>query len=228
MTDTESSSDESIEPQSPNETKVKVLDEDELYDYVVKEQETLKVNNKPVMKVHKPVKKLTKQEKKEIDDYNSSFGVAPQYEKKKKPKGRPKKPLEEKLAKQVITKEKIIYMVQNDKGEYEKAKNPKITSRELKKMELQKEKEKKEIELGKTLQTRKNGKIDNRSAKTRTPAQIEATKRMLEANKKRREEKNTYKKEAQKQVIKDSVREVVNEPFYQPQKPPDPYANLKF
>jgi hypothetical protein len=228
MTDTESSSDESIEPQSPNETKVKVLDEDELYDYVVKEQETLKVNNKPVMKVHKPVKKLTKQEKKEIDDYNSSFGVAPQYEKKKKPKGRPKKPLEEKLAKQVITKEKIIYMVQNDKGEYEKAKNPKITARELKKMELQKEKEKKEIELGKTLQTRKNGKLDNRSVKTRTPAQIEATKRMVEANKKRREEKSKYKKEADKQVIKDSVREVVNEPFYQPQKAPDPYSNLKF
>lgn len=212
MSDTESSSDESIEPQSPQQTKVKVLDEDEDYDYVVQEKEILKVNNKPVIKVHKPKKK----EKKE--------------EVIKKPKGRPKKPLEEKLAKQIITKEKIIYMVQNDKGEYEKVKNPKITARELKKMELQKEKERKEIELGKTLQTRKNGKIDNRSAKTRTPAQIEATKRMLEANKKRREEKKNYKKEADKQVIKDSVREVVNEPFYQPppQKPVDPYANLKF
>ena len=226
MSDTESSSDESIEPQSP--TKVKVLDDEEKYDYVVQEKETLKVNNKPVMKVHKPAKKLTKKEMKEIDDYNSSYGVEPQYEKPKKPKGRPKKPLEEKLAKQIITKEKVIYMVQNDKGEYEKVKNPKITARELKKMELQKEKEKKEIELGKTLQTRKNGKIDNRSAKQRTPAQIEATKRMLEANKKRREEKNKYKKEEHKQVIKDSVREVVNEPFYQPPKPADPYSNLKF
>lgn len=219
MSDSESSSDESIEPQSPKQTKVKVLDEEELYDYVVQEEETLKVNDKQVMKVHKPSKKIKKNKIKEVEVEEI---------KPKKPKGRPKKPIEEKLAKQVITKEKIIYMVQNDKGEYEKAKNPKITSRELKKMELQKEKEKKEIELGKTLQTRKNGKIDNRSAKTRTPAQIEATKRMLEANKKRREEKNTYKKEAQKQVIKDSVREVVNEPFYQPQKPPDPYANLKF
>ena len=236
MSDTESSSDESIEPQSPKQTKVKVLDEDELYDYVVKEEETLKVNDKEVMKVYKNKnknknKKLTKKEKKEIDDYNSSYGVAPQYEneiKQKKPKGRPKKPLEEKLAKQVITKEKIIYMVQNDKGEYEKAKNPKITARELKKMELQKEKEKKEIELGKTLQTRKNGKLDNRSVKTRTPAQIEATKRMLEANKKRREEKGKYKKEENKQIIKDSVREVVNEPFYQPKKPADPYENMRF
>jgi len=224
MSDTESSSDESIEPQSPKQTKVKVLDEDELYDYVVKEEETLKVNDKEVMKVYKNKnKKLTKKEKKEIDDYNSSYGVEPQYkEVKKKPKGRPKKPLEEKLAKQVITKEKIIYMVQNDKGEYEKAKNPKITARELKKIELQKEKEKKEIELGKTLQTRKNGKLDNRSVKTRTPAQIEATKRMLEANKKRREEKGKYKKEENKQIIKDSVREVVNEPFYEPKKKETP------
>jgi len=219
MSDTEnSSSDESIEPQSPQQTKVKVLDQDEEYDYVVQETETLKVNNKPVMKVHKPNKKVKKVKKEE------------EVEITKKPRGRPKKSLEEKLAKQVITKEKVIYMVQNDKGEFEKAKNPKITARELKKMELQKEKERKEIELGKTLQTRKNGKLDNRSVKQRTPAQIEATKRMLEANKKRREEKSKYKKAEEKQVIKDSVREVVNEPFYQPQpaKPVDPYSNLKF
>ena len=111
MSDIESS-DESIEPQSPIQSKVKVLDEDEDYNYIIE----------PI----KP-KKLTNKEKKEIDNYNSSYGVEPQY--KKKPKGRPKKPLEEKLAKQVITKEKVIYMVQNDKGEFEKAKNPKITAR---------------------------------------------------------------------------------------------------
>jgi hypothetical protein len=216
MSDNESSSDESIEPISP--TKVNVLEEE--YDYVVNEEKPKKT------KKTKDKFKLSKEAKKEIDDYNSSYGVEPQY--KKKPKGRPKKPIEEKLAKQVITKEKIIYMVQNDKGEFEKAKNPKITARELKKIELQKEKEKKEIELGKTLQTRKNGKIDNRSAKVRTPAQIEATKKMLEANKKRREEKNTYKKSEHKQIIKDSVREVVNEPFYEPPKPVNPYENLRF
>lgn len=216
MSDNESSSsDETIEPVSP--TKVNVLEEE--YDYVVNEKP--KKTKKTKDKI-----KLSKEEKNEIDDYNSSYGVEPQY--KKKPRGRPKKPVEEKLAKQVITKEKIIYMVQNDKGEFEKAKNPKITARELKKIELQKEKERKEIELGKTLQTRKNGKIDNRSAKVRTPAQIEATKKMLEANKKRREEKNTYKKAEDKQIIKDSVREVVNEPFYEPPKPLNPYKNLIF
>jgi hypothetical protein len=201
MSDNESSSDESIEPQSPNETTVEVIEEED-YDYLVKQK-------------HKEI-------------YKDDSEVKPKKE--KKPKGRPKKPIEEKLAKQVITKEKIIYMVQNDKGEYEKAKNPKLTAKELKKMELEKEKEKKEIELGKRLQTRKNGKIDNRSAKTRTPAQIEATRKLVEANKKRREEKSKYKKEEHKQIVKDSVREVVNEPFYQPKpvKPIDPYENMRF
>ena len=223
MSDNESSSDESIEPISPKETTVEVIEEED-YDYLVKEKK------KEIYKDDKPKKekKLSKKEKKEIDDYNSSYGVEPQY--KKKTKGRPKKPIEEKLAKQVITKEKIIYMVQNEKGEFEKAKNPKLTAKELKKMELEKEKERKEIELGKRLQTRKNGKIDNRSSKPRTPAQIEATRKLVEANKKRREEKNKYKKEETKQIVKDSVREVVNEPFYQPKpvKPIDPYENLIF
>ena len=244
MSDTESS-DESIEPQSPLKSSVNVINEEEQYDYVVEKKKVKK--SKPINipdrdkgnvivlneeTIKKPKKhNLTKAEKEEIDQYNSSYGVAPQYEneiKQKKPKGRPKKPLEEKLAKQVITKEKIIYMVQNEKGEYEKAKNPKLTARELKKMELEKEKERKEIELGKKLQTRKNGKIDNRSAKQRTPAQIEATKKLVEANKKRKEEKNKFQKEEKKQIIKESVREVVNEPFYQPPKPPNPYDNLKF
>lgn len=224
MSDSESS-DESIEPQSPTTVNV-IEEEEEEYEYVV-EQKPKKV------KVKKKKMELTKEEKEEIDEYNSSFGIKPQYKEtvKKKPRGRPKKPLEEKLAKQIITKEKIIYMVQNDKGEYEKAKNPKITNRELKKIELNKQKELKEVELGKTLQTRKNGKIDNRSAKVRTPAQIEATRKLVEANKKRREDKTTHKKEVKKQIIKESVREVVNEPFYQPKspvKPVNPYEGMIF
>lgn len=205
MSDTESS-DESIEPQSP--TTVNVIEE---YDYIVEE---------------KPKKEKVKKKKIEVLE-----NLQEEVIKKAKPRGRPKKPLEEKLAKQIITKEKIIYMVQNDKGDYEKAKNPKITNRELKKIELNKHKEQKEIELGKTLQIRKNGKIDNRSAKVRTPAQIEATRKLVEANKKRREDKTTHKKEVKKQIIKESVREVVNEPFYQPPaivKPINPYEGMIF
>jgi len=150
----------------------------------------------------------------------------------KKKQGRPSKPLEEKLAKQVVVKEKIIYMIQNDKGEFEKAKNPKMTARDLKKIELQKEKEAKEIELGKKLLSKKNGKIDNRSVKQRTPAQIEATRRMVEANKKRRMEKKNQKQQDNKKIVKESVKEsvkeVLQEPFYEPPKPADPYANMVF
>ncbi len=168
----------------------------------------------------------------EPDDEGKTEPVEPIKEVVKKKQGRPSKPLAEKLAKQVVVKEKIIYMVQNDKGEFEKAKNPKMTARDLKKIELQKEKEAKEIELGKKLLAKKNGKIDNRSVKQRTPAQIEATKRMVEANKKRREEKKNQKQQDNKKIVKESVKEsvkeVLQEPFYEPPKPVDPYANMIF
>ena len=155
----------------------------------------------------------------------------------KKKMGRPAKSLEEKLAKQVVIKEKIIYMVQNTDGSFEKVKHPKLTVTDVKKANLKKEKEMKEIELGKALQTRKNGKVDNRSANKRTPAQIAATERMIAANKKKREEKNQQKKKETKEIVKEtvkeSVREVVQEPFYKPKevvppKPVDPYADLIF
>jgi len=155
----------------------------------------------------------------------------------KKKMGRPPKPLEEKLAKQVVVKEKIIYMVQNTDGSFEKVKNPKLTVTDVKKANLKKKKEMKEIELGKVLQTRKNGKVDKRSENKRTPAQIAATERMIAANKKKREAKNQQKKKETKEIVKEtvkeSVREVVQEPFYKPKevvtpKPVDPYENLIF
>jgi|TARA_R110001592_G_scaffold95449_4_gene275000 hypothetical protein len=177
----------------------------------------------PISPVSVPIKETKKKKsKKTLDKLHTEIVEKQEIEVKKKPKGRPPKSIEEKLAKQVIVKEKIIYMVQNEKGDYEKAKNPKITVKELKKIELNKHKEQKEIELGKTLQTRKNGKIDNRSAKVRTPAQIEATRKLVESNKKRREEKTEHKEKQDKTIlketVKDSVREVVNEPFYEPKK----------
>lgn len=150
----------------------------------------------------------------------------------KKKQGRPPKSIEEKLAKQVVVKEKIIYMVQNEKGEYEKVKNTKMGVRDLKKIDLQKEKEKKELELGKKLLTKKNGKLDVRSTMKRTPAQIEATRKMVEANKLRRAEKSKATKQQNKEIVKESVKEsvkeVLQEPFYEPAQPKDPYANMIF
>ena len=132
----------------------------------------------------------------------------------KKKKGRPPKPLEEKLAKQVITKEKIIYVIQDSEGNLIKKNPSKLGIRELNKMKREEEAQQKEIELGKKLARLKNGKA--KIPKVRTAAQIAATERMLEANNKRRAgikvANKQEKKEALKEVVKESVKEIIVEP----------------
>ena len=154
--------------------------------------------------------------------------------KKKKPKGRPPKPLEEKLAKQTIVKEKIIYMIPNENGGYDKVKNKQLTARDIKKIEEEKKITEMEKELGKKLLRKSNGKLDKRSIgeKTRTPAQIEATKKMLAANEKRRaaqrELKDLKKENKTKEIVKQSLEEVIYKPSPKPDIKPDPYANIRF
>jgi len=164
-------------------------------------------------------------------------GVKEGVKPKSKKMGRPPKSLEEKLAKRVVVKEKIIYMIQDENGEFQRLNKSKITNKDVKQFDLKKEKEKQELELGKLLITRKNGKVDKRSSQTkRTPAQIEATRKLVELNKKKREDKKAEKKIEKKietkEIVKESVREVVNEPFYKPQpaqaKPANPYEGLRF
>ena len=129
-----------------------------------------------------------------------------------------------------IVKEKVIYMIPDKDGGYKKVKNPELTKRDLVRIEREKELEEKEKELGKRLLAKKNGKLDKRSVggKTRSPAQIEATKKLLEANRIRREAnrklKNHEQSESTKKLVKESVREVVSEPFYEPKhiKNPEP------
>ena len=153
---------------------------------------------------------------------------------KKKPKGRPPKPLEEKLAKQTIIKEKIVYMIPDESGGYKEVKNKQLTARDLKKIEERKKVEEMEKELGKKLLTKKNGKVDRRSIgeKTRTPAQIAATQAMLQANVKRRQaqkELKDMKKEIKtKEVVKEALNEVIYKPSKKPEPKPSPYDNLKF
>ena len=151
-----------------------------------------------------------------------------------KKKGRPFRTEEEKNAKQIITKEKIIYMIPQEDGTYKKTKAP-TSERAMKKIQLQQDLEKKEKTLGKQLLARKNGKVDKRSLGKRSEAQIKATEIMLAKNKIRREmkakEKEQQQKKSLKETVKDSVREVVKEPFYEPKpaKPPEPvnpYAGL--
>ena len=157
----------------------------------------------------------------------------------KKKKGRPAKTehekLEEKLSKKTIIKEKIVYMIPDESGGYKEVKNKQLTARDLKKIEERKKAEQMELELGKKLLRTKSGKVDKRSIgeRTRTPAQIAATKAMLEANVKRRqaqkELKDMKKENKTKEIVKQSLEEVIYKPSKKPEpKPPSPYDNLKF
>ena len=163
----------------------------------------------------------------------------------KKKMGRPRLTEEEKMAKRVIVKEKIIYMVQNSNGDFEKVKKPILSKTELKKAEREKARVDQEVELGKKLAARKNGVVDKRSANKRTPAQIAATQRMVAANKAKKAARDAEKDATTKKLVKTALKEVVSEPvepppvdkpFYEP-KPTaapaapvkeDPYKNMVF
>lgn len=213
----------------------------------------------PVVKTEKKTeKKLTKKEKEEIDEYNESYNVEPQYKKKpkeKKPMSEAKKAAVEKLVennkkraeqrkldkeqgkpvketkpkthtKEVIHKEKIIYMIPDNNGGYKEVKNPpKLTKKDIKRHENELEVQKQEELLGRKLIRKKNGTADKRSSNVkavRTPAQIEASKKLVELNKKRKEDrlkqkelKEKSKMEDMKDEITDTIINVVSKPIQQ-------------
>tara|TARA_R110000803_G_scaffold160071_1_gene224063 strand:- start:512 stop:1243 length:732 start_codon:yes stop_codon:yes gene_type:complete len=136
----------------------------------------------------------------------------------KKKIGRPPKSLEEKLAKQIITKEKIIYVIQDEDGNLIKKDPKKISMKEMKKIKAEEEAQKKEIELGKKLGRLKNGSA--KIPKVRTEKQLEHTKRLMELNKDRRSGKVTEKKETTKKIVKEALLEIVTQPA--PKKPLPP------
>tara|TARA_A100001201_G_C4095441_1_gene203586 strand:+ start:3896 stop:4768 length:873 start_codon:yes stop_codon:yes gene_type:complete len=137
-------------------------------------------------------------------------------ERDEKPKrGRPK-------TKEIIKTEKIIYMIPNSEtGEYEKVTNPpKLTARDMKKIEREKKAQEQEKELGKKLTRKKNGEVDKRSTRTltngRTEKQIEATRKMLEANKKRREQQLKTKEQKQTEIMKKEISNTIVDVVSQP------------
>lgn len=136
-------------------------------------------------------------------------------EKPKKKMGRPKT-----HTKEVIHKihEKVIYMIPDGKGNYEQVSNPKpLCKKDLKKIELEKQVKENEIELGKKLVRKKNGTTDLRSKNKRTEKQIENSKKLVEYNKKKREEKLKLQKqqlnETIKEQVEDSMINVVSKPI---------------
>ena len=138
-------------------------------------------------------------------------------EKPKKRMGRPKT-----HTKEVIHKihEKVIYMIPDGNGGFEEVKNPKpLCKKDLHKIQLEKEVKQNEIELGKKLIRKKSGAVDMRSKNKRTEKQIENAKKLVEFNKKKREEKLKLQKEQLNETIKEQVEDsminVVTKPISQ-------------
>ncbi len=149
----------------------------------------------------------------------------PVEEKPKKRIGRPPKSLEEKLAKQVIVKEKLIYVIQDPvTGNMVKKDASKMGARELKKLQQQQEHDELEVKYGRSLAKLKNGKT--KIPRERTEAQKAATALLMERNKIRRENakkaKDSKAKEDLKEAVTQSVVEVVSRPAIKvQQKPPE-------
>jgi len=128
--------------------------------------------------------------------------------------------------KEVIKKEKVIYMIPDNNGGYTEVKKPpKLTKKDIKKHENELAVQKQEELIGKKLVRKKNGTVDKRSANTKTvrsPAQIEASKRLVELNKKRREDRLKAKEQKEKskledikEEISDTIINVVSKPIQQ-------------
>lgn len=214
----ESDSDTSIEPEEVEE--VEEVKEP-------KQSKKTKSKKKEVKRRELTLDEITQIENKIIQKTQE------QDEPEPKPKRKPGQPklteqekLERKLAKKTIIKEKVIYMIPDKEGGYKKVKNPTMSATALRRWKREQEKEEQEEKLGKQLCSKKNGGIDNRSKPKRTEAQIAATQRMVEANKKRRaaekELKDEKKKNIIKQTVKESVKEVVAEPLLTAPPPPKP------
>ena len=169
-----------------------------------------------------------------FDNENEDIVITPQpiiIKPTKQKRGRPKIPNSEKKGKTII-KEKRIYMIQDDNGQYIEKKIKPLTARQLQKIELENKNTQLEIEMGKKLIRTKKGKVDNRSSKERTPAQIAHSKKLVELNRLRREKRKMEENETLNKTIDNSVKssmvkiitapkEIIKEviPDYEPPKP---------
>ena len=105
--------------------------------------------------------------------------------------------------------EKIIYMIPDGSGGYVEQKDKPLTKAQLKRLENQQKTEAIEKEIGRKVFQRKDGAPDKRSHRTRSQAQIEASKKLVEYNRIKREQKKAEKEKQLKNNIKNSVEEAV-------------------
>ena len=135
---------------------------------------------------------------------------------KSRKRGRPKTKAEVEFAKDEgidIQEDKIVI----DRPEKKKE----LSSRQLKRMELDQKFMELEQVAGRKLRQTKSGKVDKRCVKERSPAQIAAARRLAEYNKELRKKKSqTSNKEAVKEVISElAVQQKLREKDKQSEKP---------
>ena len=222
MSDTEYDTDDSLDTQELNEL-----------------QQTTKVYGGIERSSQKKPKKENKKEKPVKEQEPEPVKEEPVKEEEpvvKKPRGRPKKPkpeVEEEV--EVKTKrrvgrphgsytnetktERIIYLAPDFKGGYERVKTKPLTKKQMLKLENEIKVDEEEIEQKTKYLRNVDGTKDKRQRKERTQAQINATKRMLEARKKKLEERKAQKaqeKEEKEENLKNIVQEAVVQTVTEP------------
>jgi hypothetical protein len=235
---------ERTSPPNPKKEKVKKKPSKPVLENVEDVTENIVVEEKPKPKVKKPrtekqieaTKRMLEANRKKKEEKlknleNSKVETKkiekvkpvkeePLIEVEEKPKKRMGRPKTKEIIRTEKIKEKIIYMIPNSSGGYEEVKNPKpLTKKDLKKIELEKQAKQDEIEIGKKLIRKKSGAVDNRSKNTRSEKQIENAKKLVEYNKKKKEEKLKLQKqqlnETIKEQVEDSMINVVSKPLSQ-------------
>ena len=203
--------------------KPKVKKEIEETDNEIIEPEVVVV--KPVVKKEK--KPMSEAKKASIEKLVENNKKRAEQRKLDKEQGKPVKEMKPKThTKEVIKTEKIIYMIPDNSGGYKEVKNPpKLTKKDIKRHENELEVQKQEELIGRKLIRKKNGTADKRSSNTkavRSPAQIAASKKLVEMNIKRKEDRLNQKKQMEKvklenmkEEITDTIIDVVSKPIQQ-------------
>jgi len=222
-----------VERSSPAKEKKSKPKKSETENIVIEEKSKPKKEKKPrTQKQIEATKKMLEANKKKKEDKLKNKSEIEKVEKVETIKEEPLEVIDEKPkkkmgrpkthTKEVIHKiqEKVIYMIPNNNGGYDEVKNPKpLSKKDLKKIELEKQAKQDEIEIGKKLIRKKSGAVDNRSKNNRTEKQLENARKLVEFNKKKREEKLKLQKqelnESIKEQVEDSMINVVTKPISQ-------------
>ncbi len=177
-----------------------IQEEDQEVETDVDSDETIEeAEPEPEPEPAKPKRKYTKQPK-EIEVKKAVLV--------KKEKVKPKKKAD-----------KVVYIVQDEKtGDVEEVGRPfkKLTKKQALAIEREEEAVKEEIEIGKQLVRTKKGMVDKRSKPARTAAQVEATKRLVEMNKLKREQKMKEHNNEVKETVSKTVKEVLSDVIKNP------------